>query len=72
MACLQETKVTDEDFPTAALEELGYHVYFHGQKSFNGVAILSKQEASEVVSGLEPGDGGRPGCWPFAWPPAGW
>ncbi|BEQ13374.1 exodeoxyribonuclease III [Desulfoferula mesophila] len=59
VACLQETKVTDEDFPTAALEELGYHVYFHGQKSFNGVAILSKQEASEVVSGLEPGDGGQ-------------
>lgn len=59
VACLQETKVMDEDFPAAAFEELGYHVYFHGQKSFNGVAILSKSEAAEVVQGLEPGDGGQ-------------
>ncbi|MCB2192147.1 MAG: exodeoxyribonuclease III [Deltaproteobacteria bacterium] len=59
VACLQETKVMDEDFPSAAFEELGFHAYFHGQKSFNGVAILSKSEAAEVVPGLEPGDGGQ-------------
>ncbi|MBU1274868.1 MAG: exodeoxyribonuclease III [Proteobacteria bacterium] len=59
VVCLQETKVTDEDFPAAALEELGYHVYFHGQKAFNGVAILSKNQAAQVRSGLEEGDGGQ-------------
>ncbi|MBU4566482.1 MAG: exodeoxyribonuclease III [Desulfarculus sp.] len=59
VACLQETKVVDEDFPADAFTELGYHAYFHGQKSFNGVAILTRQEAAEVVQGLEPGDGGQ-------------
>lgn len=59
VVCLQETKVTDEDFPAAALQELGYQVYFHGQKSFNGVAMLSKSPAAQVVSGLEEGDGGQ-------------
>jgi len=59
VACLQETKVVDDDFPADAFAELGYHAYFHGQKSFNGVAILTKQEAAEVVQGLEPGDGGQ-------------
>jgi len=41
--CLQETKVVDGDFPLEALQSLGFpHVYFTGQKSYNGVAILSK------------------------------
>ena len=42
--CLQETKVRDEDFPLEAVRAMGYrHVLFHGQKSYNGVAILSKR-----------------------------
>ncbi len=59
VVCLQETKVTDDDFPAAEFEKLGYQAYFHGQKSFNGVAILSKQAAAQVESGLAKGDGGQ-------------
>ena len=55
VACLQEIKSVDEGFPRAAFEELGYHVETHGQKGFNGVAILSRTPVSEVVRGL-PGD----------------
>ena len=40
--CLQETKVIDEDFPLGAFKELGYEAIIYGQKSYNGVAILSK------------------------------
>ena len=44
VVCLQETKVRDEDFPLEAIHAMGYrHVTFHGQKSYNGVAILSKR-----------------------------
>lgn len=46
---LQETKVTDVDFPHADIESLGYTVSFAGQKSYNGVAILSRQPATEVL-----------------------
>ena len=42
IVCLQETKCTDEQFPELALRAAGYHSAFHGQKSYNGVAILSK------------------------------
>ncbi|MCF8034015.1 MAG: exodeoxyribonuclease III [Desulfarculaceae bacterium] len=56
VACLQETKVQDADFPASAFEELGYHATFHGQKSFNGVAVLSKEKPSEVLTGLDDGD----------------
>lgn len=55
IVCLQETKSTDEQFPRAAFEELGYNLAFVGQKSFNGVAILSKLPFDEVRYGL-PGD----------------
>ena len=41
---LQETKVADEQFPLEAVEALGYHVHYHGQKSHYGVALLSRQE----------------------------
>ncbi|MGI8819661.1 MAG: exodeoxyribonuclease III [Chthoniobacterales bacterium] len=47
VVCLQETKCTDEQFPVASLRRAGYHAAFHGQKSYNGVAILSKMEARE-------------------------
>ncbi|RTE87045.1 MULTISPECIES: exodeoxyribonuclease III [Gammaproteobacteria] len=48
---LQETKVHDEQFPLADVEAMGYHVYFHGQKGHYGVALLTKQEASDVTYG---------------------
>ena len=55
VACLQEVKCIDERFPAADIEALGYHVLVHGQKGFNGVAILSREPATEVQRGL-PGD----------------
>lgn len=47
--CLQETKLTDDKFPTAAINEAGYQVAFSGQKTYNGVAILSKYPIADVV-----------------------
>ena len=55
VVCLQETKVIDDLFPAEPLEDLGYQVVFHGQKSYNGVAILSKIGIEDVYRGL-PGD----------------
>jgi exodeoxyribonuclease-3 len=55
IACLQETKCLDEAFPHETFERLGYNVAAHGQKAFNGVAILSKLPLDEVKHGL-PGD----------------
>jgi len=55
VVCLQEIKVVDEDFPTGALEGLGYHCLVRGQKTYNGVAILSLLPASDVMRSL-PGD----------------
>jgi exodeoxyribonuclease-3 len=52
---LQEIKSVDEAFPAEIFEERGYNVATHGQKSFNGVAILSKLPLEDVVRGL-PGD----------------
>jgi exodeoxyribonuclease-3 len=48
---LQETKVTDEEFPEQAIRDLGYHVYFHGQKTHYGVALLSKKAPDAVLKG---------------------
>ena len=50
--CLQETKVIDEDFPYKPFEDLGYQVMVHGQKSYNGVAIITKLEVEEVNKGF--------------------
>ena len=55
VAILQEIKSVDENFPRELFEERGYNVETHGQKSFNGVAILSKFPLEDVVRGL-PGD----------------
>lgn len=55
VVCLQEIKSVDELFPRLEIEALGYHVETHGQKGFNGVAILSKNTPDEVIRGL-PGD----------------
>ena len=50
--CLQETKVQDESFPLMTFEELGYEVTINGQKSYNGVAILSKFKIENVIKGF--------------------
>lgn len=50
--CVQETKVTDEQFPIAAISACGYHAYISGQKSYNGVAIFSKQPLTNVSVGF--------------------
>ena len=55
--CLQETKVQDVDFPREPFEKLEYHCAFRGQKSYNGVAILSKSPPAEVSFGFGDGDG---------------
>ena len=55
IACLQEIKCVDDAFPRAAFEELGYNVAVHGQKTYNGVAILSKFPFEDVTPRL-PGD----------------
>ncbi|WP_458790331.1 exodeoxyribonuclease III [Yoonia sp. MH D7] len=55
VAVLQEIKSVDEGFPRQAIEDLGYNVETHGQKGFNGVAILSKFPLEDVTRGL-PGD----------------
>lgn len=47
--CLQETKLTDDKFPAAEIKAAGYHVEFIGQKTYNGVAILSRYPISDVV-----------------------
>lgn len=47
--CLQETKLTDDKFPVAEIEAAGYHAVFSGQKTYNGVAILSRHPISDVV-----------------------
>jgi exodeoxyribonuclease III len=53
--CFQEIKIEDAGFPRSAFEDLGYNIETHGQKSFNGVALLSKHRFDEVSIGL-PGD----------------
>ncbi|WP_430463895.1 exodeoxyribonuclease III [Tabrizicola sp.] len=55
VVCLQEIKSVDEAFPREIFEAIGYQVETHGQKSFNGVAILSKLPLEDVKRGL-PGD----------------
>lgn len=49
---LQELKLTDEDFPLAALQEAGYSAVFSGQKTYNGVAIISRTKASDVIADI--------------------
>ena len=50
--CLQETKQEDVNFPLAALNAAGYQCVFSGQKTYNGVAILSKSELQDPVYGI--------------------
>ncbi len=55
VVCLQETKAIDEEFPRAELAALGYRCTTFGQKTYNGVAILTRSTPTEVAFGL-PGD----------------
>ena len=49
---LQETKMTDDVFPVEEIREAGYHAAFAGQKTYNGVAVLSKSEAGDVITDI--------------------
>jgi exodeoxyribonuclease-3 len=55
--CLQETKVQDSEFPLLALAESGYHITYRGMKSYNGVAILSREKPESIAYGFD--DGGE-------------
>jgi exodeoxyribonuclease III len=55
--CIQETKVEDKDFPSLAFLEAGYNVIFRGEKSYNGVALISRQKPADIRSGFD--DGGQ-------------
>ena len=50
--CLQETKTEDANFPHTEIQQAGYQVVFCGQKTYNGVAIISKQAATDVQLGI--------------------
>lgn len=52
LLALQEIKMTNEQFPVDAFLELGYHAVFNGQKTYNGVAILSRPEPANAQSGI--------------------
>src|SRR5713101_5564166 len=52
VVCLQETKCPDEQFPSLALAAIGYRSVYHGEKSYNGVAILSKVQPGDVRPSL--------------------
>jgi len=49
---IQETKTTDDKFPAKELSDAGFHIAFHGQKTYNGVAILSKYPLENVVKNI--------------------
>ena len=68
---LQELKVTDENFPAMEIEELGYNCAVHGQKTYNGVAILSKHPLDDVRTGLPGDDGDEQARYVEAWVDAG-
>lgn len=56
VVCLQELKAPNEKFPEQAIREAGYSAIWHGQKSWNGVAILSKQHEIKEIGRVLPGD----------------
>lgn len=73
---LQELKCVDEAFPAMELEELGYNLAIHGQKTYNGVAICSKFPIDDVIRGLPPlpspaGGGSNPLADSGGWPEVG-
>jgi len=56
VVCMQELKAPQENFPLQAIQDAGYHAIWHGQKSWNGVAILSKHAAPDERCRVLPGD----------------
>lgn len=56
-ACLQEIKSQDEGFPASEFDELGYTAIWHGQKAFNGVAILADTQAGYAITEVQRGLG---------------
>jgi exodeoxyribonuclease III len=56
VVCLQELKAPNEKFPLQSIEDAGYHAIWHGQKSWNGVAILSKGESPVEITRTLPGE----------------
>ena len=60
VVCFQETKTIDEKFPIDDLQNAGYEAAFMGQKSYNGVAIISKTPPDDVVKGFPDDDGESP------------
>lgn len=56
VVCLQELKAPQEKFPEKAIQDAGYNAIWHGQKSWNGVAILSRDQKPEEVRRVLPGD----------------
>ena len=63
VVCLQEIKSVDENFPREMFEDMGYRVETHGQKGFNGVAILSKLPLEDVTRGLPGNDDDPQARW---------
>jgi exodeoxyribonuclease-3 len=63
VVCLQEIKSLDDAFPRGMLEDMGYRVETHGQKGFNGVAILSRLALEDVTRGLPGDDGDEQARW---------
>lgn len=57
IVCLQELKASDREFPRAAVEKAGYHAVWRGQKTWNGVAILSRKAAPVLIRTELPGGG---------------
>lgn len=57
VVALQEIKCTDDTFPRGVFEDLGYNCAVHGQKTYNGVALLSKRPLEDITCGLEGGEG---------------
>src|SRR5687768_5832360 len=53
VVCLQELKCIEDEFPKVDVERLGYQIALHGQKTYNGVAILSKTPIENVQRGLQ-------------------
>ncbi|MBS1607011.1 MAG: exodeoxyribonuclease III [Bacteroidetes bacterium] len=56
IVCLQELKAPQEKFPESAIRDAGYHAIWHGQKSWNGVAILSRKTQPQEIRRALPGD----------------
>ncbi len=63
VVALQEIKSTDDQFPRLEIEELGYNIETHGQKGFNGVALLSKIPLEDVARGLPGAEGDDQARW---------